>query len=260
MRGTRLIVRVPEDFPDDAPLLKSPRVRFRRFAIPADAGEMELKETVEDANASDAERMRALLQIAFIDLAYDRHKEATAGLRTTMAWHQKAGDLALQAVAMIGLGDCCRRGGDIDKAKYWYECAIGPAGAAKQMMPLSLIAQHLGAIAYNRKQFAAALAYFEQLVIVKRAITDEDGLVDALLWRGRAQEKTGKIDLALVSWEEAMLVARVFELGHREAECLEQMRKGFAAQGRAANADKAVKEWTMPPSSPPAFGVPAMAG
>jgi tetratricopeptide (TPR) repeat protein len=243
MRGLRMIVRVPADLPDTDPLAKAPRVRFQRFAIPPDAAESELKAIVANERLPDAERIQALLQLSFIDAAHDRLPAATQGFNAALAFYQSTNDPTQQALAMIGLADCSRRGGDVAKAKYWYECAIIQAGEENQLMLLSLIAQHLGAIAFDAKQYDDAVSYYDELVTLKRAITDEEGLIDALLWRGRAQEKAAQRDAALVSWEEAMLICKTFEVKHREEECLTQLKHGFAALGRAADGDRAVAEW-----------------
>jgi hypothetical protein len=243
MRGLRMIVRVPEDFPATAPLAKGPRVRYRRFVIPPDAAENELRETSKDVSVPEAERINALLQLSFIDLAHSRFQPATAGLRTSLAYFQRSNDPSMQALAMIGLGDCSRRANDIDKAKYWYECGIEPAGEGKQLVCLSMISQHLAAIAFERKQYADAVEYYEQLVILKRAMPDEDGLCEALVWRGKAEDKAGKPEAALVSWEEAILLCKTFELAHREDECLAQLRRGYEAVGKRAEGEKVIQEW-----------------
>jgi tetratricopeptide (TPR) repeat protein len=243
MRGLRLLVRVPESFPDTAPLANAPRVRFRRFGIAPDAAENELRESANNRRLPTAARVQALLQLSFIDVAHGRVDVATAGFRRSLAWYQKTEDPGQQALAMVGLGDCCRRIPDIEKARYWYECAIRPAGAARQLVTLSIIAQHLAAIAYEKKQYEDAVVYYGHLVTLKRALTDEDGLVEALLWRGRAQDQAGQAEFALASWQEAMLICKTFELDHRREECLAQLRRGFQAVGQPGAAERAVEEW-----------------
>jgi tetratricopeptide (TPR) repeat protein len=242
MRGLRMIVRVPEDYPATAALAKGPRVRYQRFVIPPDAAESELRATSQNAKLPDAARIEALLQLSFIDLAHGRLQPAAAGLREALAHYQKAEDPSMQALAMIGLGDISRRANDIDKAKYWYECAIAPAGEGKQLISLSMIAQHLGAIAFERKQYEDAVAYYEQLVILMRAIPNEDGLCESLIWQGKAQDKAGQVDAALASWEEAIMICQAFELDHRKDDCLTQLRRGYEAVGKRSEGEKVIQE------------------
>jgi tetratricopeptide (TPR) repeat protein len=243
MRGLRIIARVPGDYPATAALAKGPRVRFRRFVIPPDAAETDLREMSKSMKLPDASRIEALLQLSFIDLAHGRLPVATAGLREALAHYQKTEDHSMQALAMIGLGDIARRANDIDKAKYWYECAIAPAGEGKQLISLSMIAQHLGAIAFERKLYEDAVAYYGELVTLMRAIPNEDGLCEALIWLGKAQDKAGQADAALASWEEAIMICQAFELDHRKDDCLTQLRRGYEAVGKRAEGEKVIQEW-----------------
>jgi tetratricopeptide (TPR) repeat protein len=245
MRGLRIIARVPEDFSPASALAKRPRVRFQRFAIPSNAAEVELRELACSTTIAEAARIDALLQLSFIDLAHSRFKTATDGLRSVLAYHQKTENLGMQALAMIGLGDCSRRAGDLDQAKYWYECAIIPAGEAKQLVCLSMIAQHLAAMAFDRRQYQDAIDYYEQLVTLKRAISDEDGLCEALIWRGKAQDKAGQADAALASWEEAILVCKTFDLDYRADECLANLKRGYEAVGKRTHGEQVIREWKV---------------
>lgn len=243
MRGLRLFTRLPEMHSKNKDLIANRWAKYGRFAIPADASESELRAEVSHPKLSPGDRAQALLQLGFIDLAHGRFRVATAGLKESLAIYQQRQDPGMQSLSMIGLGDVCRREGDLEKAKYWYECAIVPAGEGKQIVCLAMIAQHLGAIAYTQQRFADAAFYYDQLAVLKRSIPDEDGLVEALLWRGRSQAAVPEGEQALASFQEAVLVCKSFDLAHHEEECLVELRRGYAALGRPADGERECSQW-----------------
>lgn len=243
MRGTRMIVRVPEGANAEAALSASKRVEIQKFVIPDNANEMELRETIANLKLPQATRQQAQLQIAFIDMAHGRTAVAKTALLSTLAFHQQRKDPALQSLAMIGLGDACRRENNIDKAKYWYECAIRPAGEGRQTMCLAMIAQHLGSIAFERQQYEDATFYYDQLTLLKRAIPDENGLVDALLWRASSELQQHHQQAALTSCQESLLLCKSFNLEHREEECLTALKRTLIAAGQPVEAELASQEW-----------------
>jgi len=248
MRGLRLFVRVPETNMLSRTLASAPLVSILPYAIPANASEDELREDVSNPVLPLAERSTSLLQLGFIDMAHGRTDAAEKGLRESLSIAQQNNDLGLQAVAMIGLGDNVRRQGDVPKAKYWFECAIVPAGEGKQIMSLAMISERLGAIAYEQTRFEDAVFYFDQLAILKRCIPDENGLVDALLWRGRSHLALMQAEQAVASCQEAILLCKSFDIVHREAECLSELRRSYQAMGKVALGERECSDWHLEPN------------
>lgn len=248
MRGLRLFVRLPVTNSIARPLASDPLVEVLPYAIPTNASEDELREDVSNPLLPVAERSSSLLQLGFIDMAHGRTDAAEKGLRESLSIAQQTNDLGMQALAMIGLGDTVRRQGDARKAKYWYECAIIPAGEGKQIMSLAMIAERLGAIAFEQARFEDAEFYYDQLTILKRCIPDENGLVDALLWRARSQLAQMRAELAVASCQEAILLCKSFDVVHREAECLSALSRSYQAMGKVALGERECNDWHLEPN------------
>ena len=151
----------------------------------------------------------------------------------------------MQALAMLGLGDAAWRKGNIEQSKYWYECAIIPAGESNQIMSLSIIAERLGDIAFQEEKFEDAVIYYEQLVILKRVILDEHGLVVALLKRSRAEQHTSNAAASIVSCQEALLMCHAFPTAHPQDECLSELANAYASVGRRAEGERERVEWAL---------------
>ena len=248
MRGLRLFVRVPKTNMLARALASAPLVAVFPYAIPTNASEDELREDVSNPLLPLAERSTSLLQLGFIDMAHGRTDAAEIGLRESLSIAQQTNDLGMQALAMIGLGDTVRRPGDVRKAKYWYECAIVPAGEGKQIMSLAMISERLGAIAFEQARFEDAEFYYDQLTILKRCIPDENGLIDALLWRGRSQLALLRAEKAVASCQEAILLCKSFDITHREAECLSELNRSYQAMGKVALGERECSDWHLEPN------------
>jgi hypothetical protein len=243
MRGSRIVVRLPPNVSREHRLFQGPRFQWEEFIIPENAAEEELRANQHNNKLAISERMQSQLQLAFIDLAHGRLPQAKEALLGNLAYYQQRQDFGLQALAMIGLGDISRREKDIEKAKYWYECAIRPSGEGKQIMCLSLCADHLGEISFTQKRWQDAEFYYDQLAILKRSMPDESGLVDALLWRSRAQLAAGQSEPATAGCQEALLLCKTFELEHKETECLNELRRALKEIETPERVDALCKEW-----------------
>lgn len=246
MRGLRLIFRAEADFAfKDSPLVDAERTRLTRVDFSPPALEASLKKVVENPRLPSAERMDALLTIALLDAAYDRHQQANVKLKQLLDFHRRAENPLMQAVVMNGLGDVAYRRKDLKKAQYWFECAIKPAGVAEQPMILATIAQNLGAIAYEQKKFADAEDYYHLLFQARESLLDEDGMVVALEWRGLSQEQQRKWQPAQASWEHAEVLCRAFELNHRLRPTLENLSRVYRQlrnQERLKEVERELKE------------------
>ncbi|MBL8795161.1 MAG: hypothetical protein JNM56_14750, partial [Planctomycetia bacterium] len=228
MRGARIVARVPEDFElAKSPLAKAKRIMVEPFIIPHDAHENELLATAADAKMPLGERMKAEVQLGYLDYAHGRYAEATDRFNRSLAFFQWAGIPAMEGLIISGLGDIARRQADWKQAQHWYACAVTPAAEAGNPILLSTIVQNLALVAYHEQRFADAEERYGELAELKRGMLDEVGLAEALEWRGNCQEKQGAHDRAVESWEEAALICKAFELHDRLVPLLKQLRRGY---------------------------------
>lgn len=230
MRGARVIARVPADFQlDRSPLAMAKRVQVKPFFIPPNAQEEELLAAAMDPKAPLGDRMQAEVQLGYLDYAHSRYDQAIERFLKALAFFQWAEIPVMEGLIICGFGDIARRQGNLKEAQHWYSCAVVPAAQASNPILMSNIVQNLAAVAFEEKRFGDAEERYSELVTLKRAMIDEVGLAEALEWLGLSQEKLKGYDRAVVSWEEAALICKSFELKDRLAPLLAHLRRGYQA-------------------------------
>jgi tetratricopeptide (TPR) repeat protein len=233
MRGLRLVVR---DLPDTAAfalgLTALPRIR----TVAADFGPAALQQALQEEADDDAQpldaRVRAHLMLTAIHAAHGRTEQAVAGYYDLLGRYQEANDLPMQAFVINALGDLWRRGGDLETAQQWYECAAVPAAEAADPVQLATVTRSLGSLALERGDPATAEQYYAQLDRLAGHMLAVELKVEALQQRGRCLEAMGQPDEALARWEDAATLARATgeaPVGHRAV--LEELRRGYEARG-----------------------------
>jgi hypothetical protein len=244
LHGGRVIVRVPAAFdPKKSPLAAVPRVRCERFEIPHDAHEQGLLALATNPAVPVADRMQAEVQLGFIDAAHGRFDEANARFRPTLAFFRSVQIPALEGLVQLGLGDVARRQMDFTGARKWYESALVPASEAGSPILMASLVQHLAAIDYQTGDYAAAAERYGQVADLRRAMFDEDGLVEALQWQGYARDKAGQTEAAVVGWFEAGLLCRTFGLHHRLPDVLTDLKGGYERLGWQEALDTFDEAW-----------------
>jgi tetratricopeptide (TPR) repeat protein len=248
MRGTRLVFRVPADFTLAGSGLAGVRaVRQARADFGPAALEASLKEEASDPGRPEAERMQALLALAIRDGAHDRTDEATRKYSAVYEYSTRAENPVMQALVLNGLGDLPHKQGDLEQARYWYECAVPPAAATEQPGVLAVVVQNLAAVTYKAGKYPLAEEYYDQLSELKGLMLDEVGKAEALEWRGLAQEKQNAWDRAVRSWEQAELISRAFELRYRLKPVLEHLRRAYRqlrVNDKLAGVEEELRDWS----------------
>ena len=244
MRGARIVARVPADF--QLPRSRSARanwVQVKPFIIPPNAQEEELLATAEDPKTPLGDRMQAEVQLAYLDYAHSRFDEAIRRFLKALAFFQWAEIPAMEGLIICGLGDIARRQENWQEAQHWYACAVEPAAKADSPILMSNIVQNLAVVAFHEQRFSEAEERYSELVTLKRAMIDEDGLAEALEWQGICQERQGAYDRAVVCWEEGALICKAFELKHRMDPILTHLRHAYQALERHEELEKFDEEW-----------------
>ena len=109
---------------------------------------------------------------------------------------------------------------------------------------MSNIVQNLAVAAFQEKRFADAEERYAELVTLKRAMIDEEGLTEALEWQGLSQEKQQAYERAVVCWEEGALICKAFEMNHRLRPMLTHLRRGYQALEMREELENFEAEWT----------------
>jgi len=241
MRGARIVARVPADFQLPASPLK--RVRVKPFTIPPHAQEEELVTTAGDPALPLGDRMQAEVQLAYLDYAHSRFGQAIARFLKALAYFQWAEISAMEGLVICGLGAIARRQANLQEAQHWYECAIVPAAKDGNPVLMSTIVDNLAGIAFEEKRFADAEDRYGELVVLKRAMIDEDGVADALEWQGLSQEGLSAYDRAVECWYESALICKVFEMTDRLPRVLGHLKRGYQELEMGAELEQFEAEW-----------------
>jgi tetratricopeptide (TPR) repeat protein len=232
MRGGRIVARVPADFSlQRSPLAKAKRIKVEQFAIPPDAHEQGLLADAADPKVPLADRMQAEVQLGYLEYAHGRFDTATERFRKALAFFQWAKIPAMEGLIISGLGDIARSQKDWKKAQHWYACAATPAAEAGSPILLATVVQNLAIVAFEEQRWKDAEDRYGELATIKRGMFDEVGLVDALEWRGKSQEKQQAFDRATLSWAEAAMICKDFEMKDRLPKVLPNLRNGYERLG-----------------------------
>jgi tetratricopeptide (TPR) repeat protein len=246
MRGTRIIARVSADFElDNSPLASGRRLRVCPFTIPPDAHEKELLACAADPKMPLGERMQAEVQLGYIDYAHGRLSQAMERFLNSLAFFQWAGVPVMEGLIICGLGDIARRQQNLEEAQHWYECALVPASKDANPMLMATIVQHLAAIGFQQQRYEEAEERYSELVTLKRAMLDEDGLVEALEWQGLSQERQQTYGRAVACWYEGALICKTFEMTDRLPRLLGLLRSGYQALDMRDELDAFAAEWNL---------------
>lgn len=244
MRGTRIVARVPAEFNlADSPLASGRRVRVRPFTIPPDAHEQELLASSSDSNIPIGARMEAELQLGYIDYAHGRLTQAVERFLKSLAFFQWAGVPVIEGLIICGLGDVARRQQNLEEARHWYECALVPAAQDANPMLMATVVQHLASISFQQERYEEAEERYSELIILKRAMLDEDGLAEALEWQGLSQERQQAYDRAVGCWYEGALICKTFEMTDRLPRLLDLLRHGYQALDMRDELNGFAAEW-----------------
>ena len=245
MRGARIVARVPADFELAAsPLANAKRVCVKPFAIPPDTHENELLATAADSRLPLPDRMQAEVQLAYLDYAYARFAPAIERFLTALAFFQWADVPVMEGLIICGLGDIARRQENLGEAQHWYECAVVPAAKDGNPILMSTIVQNLAAIAFHQKRFVDAEERYGELVTLKRAMVEEEGLAEALEWQGLSQEHQNAYERAIVCWHEGALICKAFEMTERLPRMLQHLKRGYGALRMREQLEQFDQEWT----------------
>lgn len=246
MRGARIVARVPADFQiDRSPLAKSKRVRVEPFTIPPNAQEEELAAAAADPKVPVGDRMQAEVQLAYLDYAHGRFEKAVERFLRALAFFQWAEISVMEGLVICGLGAIARRQENVKEAQHWYECAIVPAAKDGNPVLMSTIVENLGAIAFQEKRFADAEERYGELVTLKRAMIDEDGVAEALEWQGLSQERQWAYDRAVECWYESALICKAFEMTDRLPRVLGHLKRGYQELEMRTELQQFDAEWAV---------------
>ncbi|MFL6449156.1 MAG: tetratricopeptide repeat protein [Bryobacteraceae bacterium] len=228
MRGLRLVFRDVAAHARSAPA----GVRFRSYDLGQQAIESSFEDEAKDDQLPEERRMQSLLLSAGMDLAYNRSKDATAKYELLLGYYQRTENDAMQAFVLNAFGEMAHRAGDLDKAVFWFECAVDPAAAVNGPVLLATIGRNLGDAMYKLGRYPEAEQYHDNVDKLASHMLDPELKIRALEARGRSQDKQGAFDRAVASFEAAVLLSRNIGLPGFLKQNLEHLKRLYTQLGR----------------------------
>jgi tetratricopeptide (TPR) repeat protein len=203
-------------------------VLAHRLEIPAEDGVAAAIRTAQDPERPAEARVRALLELAYLDLGHGRLDDAEQKFRGCAEFYARTQDAPLEALALAGVADVLRARDRLPDARLTYETALLKV-APTQAFPVALqIAVALADTCVSLQRFADA----------EGAYRLADALADALLRphiRADVQESLGACRLAQRDeagaaqiWAQAADLCRALDYPTR----LHSLRARLAARGR----------------------------
>jgi len=232
MRGVRLVFRDQPDSLDFAPgLARAPRTRVLPVDLGPAAMEKSMRDDVEDDGLPLEDRMQSLAMLASLDSAHGRTDDAIAKYKVLLGHYQSTNNQPMQAFVLNAFGDMFQRKGELDRAQYWYECAVPPVVESKDPVLMAAVVKNLGEVSYKRQQFSDAEQYFDGLDRLAAHNLDPETKVQAIEWKGLSQEKQGRVREAVASWDGAATLCRSIGLPPLLKKILEHQERGYRALG-----------------------------
>ena len=228
MQGIRLLFRAAPDCESAYPVLfAAPRVRMNTLDLSQDKLEDSLAQDAEDESKPADQRMQALLKLALFDAAYNRKIPALSKFKILLGYYQGSTDYKMQAFTMNSIGDVYKRNDQLDRAQYWYECALPPIIEAKDPVIFHTIVRNLGDVAYAQQDYPLAEQHYSYADQLADKMLDPEGKIRDLEARGLSQEQQGAYDRALASWELAAQLARHIEQAPLLHIMLDHLERGY---------------------------------
>ncbi len=233
MRRGRLMLREQAVYQKDHPWLTMAKGRVEEveFDFGPEAVNAGMNEDANDQSLPLEARMQSLLMIALTDSAHGRFEPAAEKLDHLLAYYQQTSNPAMQATVMNSLGDLHSRQQDAEQAQYWYECALVEAEKGKNPIVSATVIKNLGILAHSKKEYAHAEHYFDCLDQIAAKMLDSETKAWALEWRGISQEKQGKMNQALESWENGAQLSRNTDQPHALRSHLQRLQEAYSKVG-----------------------------
>lgn len=251
MRGLRVILRDDRANPFALPALrrsKAPGVLLYEIDMSPAALNDALVKDAGDRSRPLGERMQALLQLAWLDIAYQRYGEALAKYRRVYDFYAQHRAPAMQAMALQGVGDVLRRQGDRKGAKLRYQQGLTLA-MQTQALPVTLhLTYAIGEVSLDLGDDREAEGFFGLADRIAGKAMNPFVKAQALEQQGVARARLGDPGGALEAWLGADALGKTFADHDRRRSVLPRLIDAYktafmSEQRRACEAElKDVKQ------------------
>ena len=189
------------------------RVEELQPDLSAEAVRRSIEADAEDESLALDERMGNLAMLAGIDFAEHRYEESLDKYGLLLQFYAPAGNHAMGALALNGMGESYERMGDLESAGDSYQAALIPASHGEHPpVPVLLnVLLNLANLRFKEERFEESEGYFDAAQQMATVARNGPVKVQALDGRGLAQHRQGKREEAEKSWDAGAIIAAQLE-------------------------------------------------
>jgi tetratricopeptide (TPR) repeat protein len=203
-----------------------------------DAVNRALEEEVADETLPLQERMAYLPVMAGNDFAQSRFAAAMEKYELLLRYHAPAGNYAMAAFALNGMGEVYERTGDLERANQSFEAALVPAtqGEHKPITVLLNIVINLGNLCMRQERWEHGEGWFDAAQQLATAARDPTTKISSLEKLGVCQKHQDRNDDAVRSWRDGVGIAAQLEDSYSCRNLLVRLERHYASLGDYAGA------------------------
>lgn len=177
----------------------------------------------------EAQRMEALMQLAALDIAHERHAQAIAKYELLYDYYTRYEADQMRAVVLSGVGDVLRRAQSPHKAREKYAQALTLSLAAKALPLIAGTAIQVGDMSFELRELDDAVGHFELAKLAANKLLNRTLLADLEERIGDVQLLKEDLGKAVSAWRRSADIARDLTYGVRQRRAVEKLRATFAS-------------------------------
>jgi len=229
----RIIIRNDPTIAIQRSLSEAPRIEFFEPDLSTSAVNKALEEDVNDENLPLEERLQSLLLTAGTDQSHARNDLALEKYRLLFDYYSNAGNLAMTAVAMNGMGEVYRNQDNRTEAGACFEAALVAAtDGAETSTPILLnVFLNLGNLRLEERRWAEAEGYYDCAQKMATILRFAEIKIMILEQLGLAQSMQSKRSEAFLSWKAGAIISKRLEKPELLEKHLSRLQEHFLASG-----------------------------
>lgn len=224
MNRHRFILR---DQPPDSPLTKgllaaqNDRVLVMDLDFGGERFVQSLLDTVHDKDSPADARMSAFFQLAAVDFAFKRYREALEKYGACFNYFEGQGNKPMQALCLSGAGDAELQAGRVAPALAFYQQALAVGVEDRSLPVIQVSAFGAGNACLALARYEDAEGYFQHADDAAAKLHNPFVKCDAMEKRGLAAWHRGEVERATDVWTKGVALAKEFSYPSRALSIVE---------------------------------------
>jgi tetratricopeptide (TPR) repeat protein len=235
MKGLRVMARDDRAHPCLFPGLrthKAPGVLLYDLDLSPTALNDGLVREAADRSAPVADRMQALLQLAGIDFAYQRYREAIQKYKVLNNYYAAHKAPVMQAVVLQGVGDALRQMQEHALAKEIYHRSLALVMHTQALPVLLNLTFAIGDVSLVLEDYRDAEGFMGLAAQIADKMGNPFVQADALEKQGMARDRRRDLAGAVLVWQEAAALSKTCAYPERQQSVLQRLIRAYKTLGQ----------------------------